>query len=76
METHLTKLTTWPLTKDSNQVFRIKLKKVQKTNNRIPKYNLEKLKEEGENQKYIESLTEKLKKTGKLPGQTGYQLNL
>ena len=41
--------------------FRIKLKKVQKTNNIIPKYNLEKLKEEGENKKYIESLTEKLR---------------
>uniref|UniRef100_A0A2S2QMB7 Craniofacial development protein 2 n=1 Tax=Sipha flava TaxID=143950 RepID=A0A2S2QMB7_9HEMI len=41
--------------------FRIKLKKVQEANNRIPKYNIEKLREEGENQKYVESLTEKLR---------------
>jgi len=37
--------------------FRIKLENVQKTNNRIPKYNIENLKEEGENQKYIIILT-------------------
>jgi hypothetical protein len=41
--------------------FRIQLKNIQNTNNRIAKYNLEKLKEEGENQKYIEFLTEKLR---------------
>jgi len=41
--------------------FRIKLKNIHKTNNRIPKYKLEKLKDEGENQKYIEFLTEKLR---------------
>jgi len=41
--------------------FRIKQKNVQKTNNRIPKYNLEKCKEKKKNEKYIEFLTEKLR---------------
>lgn len=41
--------------------FRLKLKNVQINKNRILKYNLEKLKDKGENQKYIEMFTEKLR---------------
>jgi hypothetical protein len=41
--------------------FRLKLKSARITKNRIPKFNIEKLKEEGGNQKYMGDLTEELR---------------